>query len=59
MRRDLLRLADLVAAADAVTAALDGVSYERFAADDQLRDAVAVLWRFPTTSTTRSSATRP
>ena len=44
MQRDLLRLVDLIAAAEAVIRAVDGVPYERFAEDEDLRDAV--LWRF-------------
>lgn len=44
MQRDLLRLIDLVSAAEAVITAVHGLSYEQFVGDDQLRDAV--LWRF-------------
>ena len=44
MQRDLLRLVDLIAAAEAVLRAVDQVPYETFAEDEELRDAV--LWRF-------------
>jgi uncharacterized protein with HEPN domain len=44
MRRDLLRLADLVEAGQAIVRAVEGVSYQEFDRDQELRDAV--LWRF-------------
>ena len=44
MQRDLLRLVDLIAAAEAVLKAVDTVPYEKFSTDEELRDAV--LWRF-------------
>ena len=43
MQRDLLRLVELLEAADHLGRALDGVDFERSTADAELRDST--LWR--------------
>ncbi len=43
MQRDLLRLVELLEAADHLGRALDGVDFERFTNDAELRDST--LWR--------------